>query len=191
MKKILTIILLLFIVILNSCTKPKEVLTISDEMKDYIMFPTGSYWIYEDTVTGEVDSINLVEQFIDTQECFSCGQIYYENLRQIIYSSKSSSYYDNSMQIYPIYDGNKFILVYGNEFSTEFEQNTDSLVYFLQTFTLNNLNYNNVFVLQDYFKVITSIWAEGVGRIKFMNDKIFTDTSYSYFILKRYYINNK
>jgi len=189
---IITIILLLFIVILNSCTKPKEVLTISDEMKDYIMFPSGSYWIYEDTVTGEVDSVILGLQVVDTQKCSDCGDLLFENLQQYFYSSFIHNSFIKTFNL-SLYNS-KYIYLYSDYFATEMEINTKvppyNIIYseYLDTIVLNNIVYKKVRVFEN--KKLYSIWAHGVGKIKYRNENSYSDTSYTYFILKKYYINN-
>ena len=58
-------ILLMFILVLVlsalSCRKPITYYMPQD-LKDYCMFPVGSWWVYEDSISGEKDSIVLVEQ---------------------------------------------------------------------------------------------------------------------------------
>jgi hypothetical protein len=50
-----------------SCKPPDpEIVYIPEEMKPYIMFPVGSYWVYEDSATLQTDSFCLNEVLIDT-----------------------------------------------------------------------------------------------------------------------------
>jgi hypothetical protein len=188
MKKIISKTILLLIIItaiLNSCTKPKEVLTISDEMKDYIMFPSGSYWIYEDTVTGDVDSVRLVEQFIDTQECFSCGQIYYENLNQTFNTSLQHKSYKLITHVeYSVKYG--YIIIYDVLFTTNLEINTCTYngCYIDKKDSLNNFNQVMVFTYNSYD---TIYYAKNIGKIKYSYTN--NDSISHKFILTNFNIN--
>ena len=60
---------LLLGILLNACWKPKyEYEYISQEAKDYCMFEEGSYWIYQDSVTSNVDSVILTKTLLEYQE---------------------------------------------------------------------------------------------------------------------------
>lgn len=64
MKKTLTISIAIIISIAYySCLK-KKYFYINQDTKDYCVFPEGSYWVYQDSVTGILDSVYLVEQRI-------------------------------------------------------------------------------------------------------------------------------
>jgi len=87
----------LFILIISilclaaDCTKePKEYPTyyMSQEFKDYVLFPVGSFWVYQNTSSGIEDSIFLFKQEIKIMEAapnereFNC-----EVFEQNFYSS--------------------------------------------------------------------------------------------------------
>jgi len=55
------------------------------EFKDYVDFPVGSYWIYEDSVSGAVDSIYLFERNITIAQP-SSGNYKWEKLIQRFHS---------------------------------------------------------------------------------------------------------
>ncbi|NVO03653.1 MAG: hypothetical protein HXX09_13235 [Bacteroidetes bacterium] len=39
--------------------KEKPTFNMPQEFKDYVIFPIGSYWIYQDSISGAIDSTNL------------------------------------------------------------------------------------------------------------------------------------
>jgi hypothetical protein len=60
---------LLLGILLNACWKPKyDNEYISQEAKDYCMFEEGSYWIYQDSVTSNLDSVILTKTLLEYQE---------------------------------------------------------------------------------------------------------------------------
>jgi hypothetical protein len=73
MKNYLFLISLLALATLNSCIKDKKCrekqpILLEQEMKDWIYFQPGSYWIYEDSVTKTVDSVYVTEAKIEREE---------------------------------------------------------------------------------------------------------------------------
>ncbi|MBX2986186.1 MAG: hypothetical protein KF882_09505 [Bacteroidia bacterium] len=67
MRKITLLISILLVIILQSCFKEKECREptegppIEQEMRDWIIFQPGSYWIYLDSITNTTDSVFVVE----------------------------------------------------------------------------------------------------------------------------------
>ena len=45
-------------ILLNTCFKPKNI-RIDQETKDYCLFGQGSYWIYQDSATLKIDSVEV------------------------------------------------------------------------------------------------------------------------------------
>jgi hypothetical protein len=73
MKRYLFLFSLLVLTTLYSCQKDKKCRELSpilleQEMKDWIYFQPGSYWIYEDSVTNTVDSVYVTEAKIERKE---------------------------------------------------------------------------------------------------------------------------
>lgn len=45
----------------QSCREPeKPIYYMSQEFRDYVDFPVGSWWVYEDSITGDIDSLSLI-----------------------------------------------------------------------------------------------------------------------------------
>ena len=75
------------------------------EFKDYVDFPVGSYWVYEDSISGNIDSIYLIDYktyIFDPQHTCYC---YYEILEQNFYSS-----YNNHLRAQLVRHGRSIIL---------------------------------------------------------------------------------
>ncbi len=69
-----------------SCREPeKEIFYMPQEFKDYVMFPVGSYWVYEDSASGAIDSIYLKSSEIEIFEP-PHSDFKYEKLNQVFYS---------------------------------------------------------------------------------------------------------
>ena len=174
-----------------SCEKPKPILKIPEEMKEYIMFPEGSWWVYEDTITLDVDSIYLVKQVIDTGYCTNCGEIHhYEKLLQTFYSST----FNQNIDIYTNVRYCVFSQTYESIYTAfggaifVFEEDCFDIC-FLDTYRIDPIEYYNV-IQCSAFLADTSYWAKNVGAIKFLNERAYIKDTISYFLLKRYYINN-
>ena len=60
---------------------------IPQDMKDYVMFPVGSYWIYEDSLTGAIDSVYLAAQRTKIENLADEDTRKAENLEQYFKSS--------------------------------------------------------------------------------------------------------
>ena len=72
-----------------SCHKPDKTpkYYLPQDLKDYVMFPVGSYWVYKDSLSGATDSIVLTKQETYIEEPGHVWDFYWENLRQEFYSS--------------------------------------------------------------------------------------------------------
>jgi len=77
----------------SSCVKPVEKprYKIPQEVKDFIMFPEGSYWVYQDSVSGAIDSHHL-HSFI-LYERDNNRDYYYEIFNQNL----SRSFYNDTI----------------------------------------------------------------------------------------------
>jgi hypothetical protein len=67
-KQFTSIIGLLILMIFSSCVTRYSYEYIDQETKDYCMFKKGSYWIYQDSVTNNIDSVLLVQSFLESAE---------------------------------------------------------------------------------------------------------------------------
>ena len=63
MNKLIYLICIISILcIASNCKKELPTYYMPQEFKDYVDFPVGSYWIYEDSITGAIDSVCLIER---------------------------------------------------------------------------------------------------------------------------------
>ncbi|MBX2986199.1 MAG: hypothetical protein KF882_09575 [Bacteroidia bacterium] len=71
MKKLILLISIAILATISSCKKDKKcpdisTILIEQEMKDWIVFQPGSYWIYIDSITGSYDSVYVTSTYYDT-----------------------------------------------------------------------------------------------------------------------------
>lgn len=73
MKK-LKFLIILIVLFMSSCEfflgkeQPAQYYYMSDEFKSYVMFPVGSWWVYQDSITGQTDTLTLLFQAVDMVE---------------------------------------------------------------------------------------------------------------------------
>jgi hypothetical protein len=71
MKHYLFLFSLLILAAISGCKKdkkcnPPKMYNIEQEMKDWLYFKTGGYWIYIDSVSGAYDSVYVTKTYYDT-----------------------------------------------------------------------------------------------------------------------------
>jgi hypothetical protein len=71
MKHLLFLTIIAILATISSCKKDKKcpdisTILIEQEMKDWIVFQPGSYWIYIDSITGSYDSVYVTSTYYDT-----------------------------------------------------------------------------------------------------------------------------
>jgi hypothetical protein len=184
--KICLIIIIAFIISsASSCRKDKApTYYIPQDLKDYCMFPIGSWWVYEDSISGEKDSIVLMEQEILLVKNSGRKNYFYENLKHEFFSSYDTLLTGESW----VTNENMYIYVSGwgtycsddNEFSC-----TSNPYFYYDTLNINNIKYFNIKVFRNVYPEFTYYWSLNIGRIRKedkINNKIWN--------LKSYYINN-
>ena len=69
MRKTINLIFISFLLIalVQSCCKKPKIPTyyMPQEFKDYVDFPVGSWWVYEDSVTKKLDTVSLINSATD------------------------------------------------------------------------------------------------------------------------------
>ncbi len=188
--KILTIVLLP--VLLFACNR---IFTekIPDEIKPYIMFPEGSYWVYQDSVTGSIDTVTLTSQYTENAfSDFSGKRV--ENLYQEYFSSyRDTIFYGVSYWGDPeIFELEIHIFFYG-EIGEDINNAYIELIienfqpYNKKTFVIKTLNSRH----EKYKRV--NYWTEDVGITKQI-DNFYFDGSYNDTLIVKnlidYNINN-
>lgn len=117
MKTLMNILILLVLCCFAGCRKDPEPetkgpLLIPQEVKDYSQFKPGTYWVYTDSVSGRIDSINVVylKTGFDTLSIYDSPKRAYEwfetgthsemdGYDYYFYCSMSYSYFDNSKAV--------------------------------------------------------------------------------------------
>ena len=160
----------------------------TQDFKDYVMYPVGSYWVYVDSISGETDSIVLTEQETFIEEPGDFWDFYWENIRQKIYSSYYNRFISAGGEIYCEHPLVYSYYGWGQYLSTENGLSSiDAYEYlYYDSLKINEKWYYNV---KCYYKKnagISSFWALGIGIIRkedtIINNKIWN--------LKSYHINN-
>jgi hypothetical protein len=175
----LTALIVLFV----SCDKPSDCSKhfFSDQYKAYIFSTPGSYWVYEDTLLGIIDSIHIVSQSVEFND--QCSDIHrpQEELRQTYKSSYFIGIDNYNWEALGLADFNSFNAGSPLGYYSDYDgQSIDSMF-------VNGNWYYNILGFTSNGKYY---WSKNVGVIK----KEFlisgpTDRVY-HFELKNYYLNN-
>jgi len=176
------LILIISILFLASGCKKKPTYYMPQEFKDYVDFPVGSYWIYEDSVSGIKDSIYLYGRNLTIYE-FEQNYFNYERLEQNFYSSYNnhlraqSCLFSDDPSFYE-YSGYGYYAMRKN-WNVEYIIKYDSLKILDEWF-------KNVYCIYTYVdNKIYYYWVKHIGLIKKEN----ADSSENW-LLKSYHINN-
>ncbi|MBN2729996.1 MAG: hypothetical protein JXR53_12295 [Bacteroidales bacterium] len=179
------LLLLMFVVFIVGCNKPDpcEESYFSNDFKAYTFFPTGSYWVYQDTSSNVTDSVNLVYSNITLNDYCNATTEYEEILEQRFYSSffnngspslsvwaHASTYYNQS-QDYPM-----------GVFYESAEQ--------IDSMEVNNVWYTDIRAIKFSQGTAEFYWAKDVGLIRKVMPEAHLSDSVVNFDLVRYYINN-
>ena len=185
--KILTIVLMS--VLFFACKK-KITYYLPDEIKPYIMFPEGSYWVYQDSTLGSIDTVTLTKQYIEKVISSSIGNEI-ELLRQEFYSSfKKTSFLGGTLNFnnenYYQEDAIFFLGEIGEEgFYNHF---IDTIINNYQPFNKKTIVIRTFPIGEDKL-VNFNYWSENIGIVKHVELIFLTDT----LIVKNlidYHINN-
>jgi len=184
-KKILFLILAIICCIAADCGKDNDKPTyyMPQDFKDYVMYPVGSYWVYEDSISGETDSIVLTKQETFIEKPGHVWGFYWENLRHEFYSS----YYTQFSGGGGIYS--EYPLVYnyngwGYYLSTENGLGSieDFEYFYYDSLKIDEKWYYNIKYYYRKDAGISSFWALGIGIIRkedtIINNKIWNLKSY-------------
>jgi len=194
MKKSILLIIysLLVTIFLTSCIKEEEV-NLTDETKSYIMQPVGSWWIYEDSLSGAIDTIELINQTLSYD--YEDTNIKFEKLFNGFSSSYgqdfgnvtlSDSYSSKHMLVYRP----NVVYIQGLELGEE--SRFGDYTAFFSSYGMNGSVFENVKVFDNLY-----FWSPNIGLIKkitidYTLDSNWTpiDTTYHYWKLTKYHINN-
>ncbi|MBI4647492.1 MAG: hypothetical protein HY738_13110 [Bacteroidia bacterium] len=181
-----TILIIIFLVCISAeCCKEKERPTyyMPQEFNDYVVFPQGSYWLYEDSISGGVDSLNLLYFSIYIEENKNKDHKY-EKMRQSFSSSKSSNFNTETLMPVGIYE----YYGYGYYFDTQERTNAHSGEYYAKYDSLKVLDvwYKDVKCIKSYgIYELYDYWVKNIGIIKKENK-----TNNTIWKLKKHYINH-
>lgn len=183
------------IVYLQSCNEEDYPTYYMDEdFKDYVMHPVGSYWIYEDSISGAIDSVILLDQQVGIYTRRE-GDPYYnfEELVQTFYTSYFNRQKIESIEVVSVDPLRYYYYGRGHYFTNYFigdslEVNNNDYVHykaFYGSLEINNENFYDVKVITGGF---TFYWAKNIGLIR--AELPYSNAPQEYWKLKKYYINN-
>jgi len=174
----------------QSCREPeKPIYYMSQEFKDYVDFPVGSWWVYEDSITGEIDSISLI--YSEYEIIYNHDLDYqFENLTQR-YRCKdstlvvSASCEDTGLS-YLSGNGFKSIIYFFLSESgySYFQPYNLELISVSDTLVINGVEYYDVVCIRAIGQnTYLYYWSKNIGLVKIKSE---TDNRQ----LKSYHINN-
>jgi hypothetical protein len=183
--------------------KEKPTFYMPQDFKDYVIFPIGSYWIYQDSISGVIDSTNLqlrtstmldendfpyICEYIIEQVYHSYDNYTYHNTGKI--NDYISNYSENNSYVYlqsdPIFISNVEIGVSSG--NLKYENFYDSLI-------INNTSFKDVkvFSSNESFGNIpfsrTYYYSRFIGLIKVVLTLTPGYDSPKVWELKKYHIN--
>ncbi|MBI4647995.1 MAG: hypothetical protein HY738_15770 [Bacteroidia bacterium] len=183
-------------IIAYSCNKdrgPKcsSIARIPEEMKSYVMFPEGSYWIYRDSATGVFDSVILKRQEIEIVKYDEESNKCFEEIEQYFYYSFDNLYirHRGTISSYHNLLGDYFNGDIGDSLS-----NGLKYIALYDSFYINNTFYFEVKYFYNYSNTTRwnrrSYWVENIGIIKTIRYPSLMPDTLKVFNLIRYFINN-
>lgn len=207
--KVFVLIIIVFLTI--GCKKKKDIPTyyITQDFRDYAVFPVGSYWVYEDSLSNIIDTIKLTSSTtnFNTFEINSEGDVgfYYEEYKAIYYSTYFNTNYTYKGMIferntfdffyYFFYNPRIIYFISDIEIGTGYDAGAGVYIYECKLDSANILGnaYLNVKVFKNKYPqqgVIHSKTynSKNIGRVRI--EIIDTLLGYNYiWNLKNYYIN--
>jgi len=161
----------------------------SQEFKDYVDFPVGSWWVYEDSITGKIDSLTLTYsqykildndnddyQNEDLYQKFKCG----DSVLTVL------SGCDDLARCFLIGNGFKSIIYFfqSESGSSYFQPYNIEIISNSDTMVINGYEYYDVVCIRE--NRITGkffYWSKNIGLVKIKSE---SDNRQ----LKSYHINN-
>lgn len=180
-----------------NCKKEKPTYYMPQEFKDYVMFPEGSYWIYEDSITKNIDSISLYKTNMlvkDDDHVYCICK--YETITQEFHSSFSNNIFLRYIEPFLADFENKYAF-YLNSMSGYifiFPQSSfgDPFKYkYFNYIIINDTIYESVHVFERKMQgedILIHYFVKHIGIIK--RKIITTDNDTIVWELKNYHINN-
>lgn len=165
------LILFALLIIVFSCEKPKPIKYnyLSQEIKDYMNFKKGTYWIYRDVNTNKEDSVWVDTSYIK-MECFderrSNNSVCYEKLYVYQKSTFNDSIYIyiSSENITNLYINKLEIIHLRNIFTIPYNKNLPDSDTLYKVYSFLNNNFKNVSYKN--FEIYETWIAQNVGTIR-------------------------
>jgi hypothetical protein len=206
-KKFLFYFVLIFIILATSCKKKLNTNYISDGLKEWVAFKPGSYWIYKNDSTGELDSaycganysqirggdqeggyfqditLKINSKFIDSYFLtFLCAPISFRDYKEMFFMNLIK----NGNQVLPMLAFNSNF-PYNKEEILCHSQTTRFIVSYKDSVIINGLKYFNVLYnrewsIKDSTNVVEMYITKNIGLIKL------TDSIKTHWSLLRYHV---
>ncbi len=193
-----TLFFILTILTFGSCIKPIETVCMSEEMKSFIDFPVGSWWVYRDTSNNIVDSFYLETRTVNLRRPVE-SYIEYEYLEQRFSHNNNSGEFGmtslESQKISGSRHSDHFLSYNQTWFSyfateVEFKVANKGYVEHFDSVVVFNKIYYDVRVFSNFMSD-SVFWCKDVGVIKkIVNPNNLNDTVGGRLcLLEKYYIN--
>jgi hypothetical protein len=154
MKKLLYFILALGLWLAFACKKEEKPVhsTVSAEMKAWAVFSPGSYWIYQNDSTYELDSVYVIKNDTFTKVGYSDGETHWtaEEIKTYMRNSKNYLIVISTSSECHVYEGDEnekysksFEFLYLKD-KNEFFSPTGKPLTIIDSLYLNGQKYNNI-----------------------------------------------
>ena len=189
-RSIILLFLAALICIASNCKKNEKIPTyyMTQDFKDYVVFPIGSYWVYEDSISNAVvDSLYLFNFHIRMQKNSKLKCIV-EEMIQYFYSSQNSNVTAFTFRSDEYYE------YYGNGYY--FDITINPTIGFTGASGQYYANFDSLKILDVWYKDVICIkkygvcelynyWVKHIGIVKIENR-----TNNTVLKLKNYHINH-
>jgi len=190
MKKNKLILIVTTMLFISSCFLPEptpdEEYYMSEEFKSYVMHPVGSWWVYKDSVSGQIDTVILEEQSTRLQQIDP--HIMYEHLYQK-FNDREQFDFNNLNHV-----NTHYYLYYERGYFAYTDISTvgDTLGFFIYknhfgTLILDTLTFTDIKHYKNMDSESDIFWKQNIGAVKL---KINNSDSIANWTLIDYYINN-
>ena len=160
-----------------------KVVQIDQESKDYCLFGEGSYWVYQDSVTNNTDSVLLLQSLLECKE--EGGEWGHNFIIEYYYANYCHYLSDTSISVSYRLDPSRvyffLVIVFSSEVQN-IEKNTILIPYerftdyYLSSYNIGENIFNNVkifieknIIIGGYLSnySIKSYWAKHIGLIRY------------------------
>jgi hypothetical protein len=141
-----------FVLVVTACKKEEtKYIKLSSEMKEWAWFKPGSYWVYQNEATGELDSVYVIKDTLDHDFNYSDETLRSKTEKveiQMMNSKKNKIIIEASFQCKIIEKSLLNELIMGYEFLKMNSKNEivfDSSMIYYDKYAIHEILFNNVY----------------------------------------------